>query len=69
MSHDNPADTTRGPLEKARTPDAPKVPGESAEKRDQEARNDPASMPGAVEGHPDRRSGDGPPGTPGNRPR
>ena len=38
MSHDNPADTTRGPLEKARTPDAPKVPGESAEKRDRRKR-------------------------------
>ena len=63
------ADTTRGPLETTRTPDTAKVPGESAEKRDQEQRNDPESMPGAREGNPPRRSGDGPPGNPGNRER
>jgi len=67
MTQDNAPDTARGPLEKTRTPDAPKVPGESAEKRDQDERNDPVSMPGAVAGNTARRSGDGPPGNPGNR--
>ncbi len=60
-------DTTRGPLEKERAPDGPRLPGESAEKRDQDQRNDPATMPGARIGNPDRRSGEGPADDPGNR--
>lgn len=67
MTTQDTPDTARGPLEKRRAPDTPKVPGESAEKRDQDQRNDPATMPGALEGNPDRRSGEGPPGDPGNR--
>lgn len=63
-THDTDA---RGPLEKTRAPDGPRHPGESAEKRDQDQRNDPASMPGAVEGNPTRRSGEGPADDPGNR--
>jgi|GEM_PF-1201910 len=60
-------DTPRGPLEQARAPDGPRAHGESAEKRDQDPRNDPETMPGARIGKPDRRSGEGPPGDPGNR--
>ena len=67
MTPDTEPDTTRGPLEKTRTPDTPKVPGESAQKRDQDERNDPAVTPGTLEGNTTRRSGDGPPGNPGNR--
>ena len=69
MSRNDTPDTTRGPLEDARTPDGPKTPGESSEKRDQDQRNDPESMPGALEGNPTRRSGEGTPDNPGNRKR
>ncbi|MDR6992710.1 hypothetical protein [Luteimonas sp. 3794] len=67
MSDKHTPDTTRGPLEQARTPDGPKAPGESSEKRDQDQRNDPESMPGALEGNPTRQSGEGTPGNPGHR--
>ncbi|MCD9097186.1 hypothetical protein LU699_14725 [Luteimonas fraxinea] len=69
MTQAHTTDTTRGPLEEKRTPDGPKTPGESSEKRDQDQRNDPESMPGALEGNPTRRSGEGTPDNPGNRKR
>ncbi len=67
MTTQDTPDAARGPLERDRAPDGPTAPGESAEKRDQDQRNDPETMPGARIGNPDRRSGEGPPGDPGNR--
>ncbi len=63
------ADSTRSAPDAAHNPDAAGAPGASTEKRDQARRNDPESMPGATQGNPARRSGEGPPGNPGNRER
>lgn len=43
----------RDPLEKTRTPNAPRVPGEQPGKRNNDERNDPESEPGAKVGDQD----------------
>ncbi len=40
------------PLEQQRRPAGPQLPGEARGKRTNEARNDPATEPGATEGQP-----------------
>lgn len=54
MSHHASNDGRRGPLERDRAPEAPRAPGESPAKRDQDEQNDPAVQPGAVDGAPPR---------------